>query len=351
MDVVADDVSGRSSRPGAPRTQQAVTIYDIARATGLSPSTVSRGLTKPGRLNVNTQERIQAAAAELGYRINPIARALNTGKTGTVALILSDITNPVFFDLVRGVEKGTAESGSTLVLAETRGQVERELESTERLLPAVDGFVLVASRMDEELIGKLAARKPVVLVNRSAAGVPSLTTNFTTGTAAAIEFLADLGHKSIAFLSADDTPWISGPRWEDILRNAPLRGMKVVEIAGASATIAAAEASLPRVLASGVTAVHTFNDLMAIGLLQACRRAGVVVPDELSIIGFDDIFGATFTSPPLTTIRAPLGKLGYAAVRRLLAWHDRDDQEHDLPSSLPSELVVRESTGRAAVHG
>jgi len=346
---VAGDVSGARAHPNTPRVHGAVTIYDIARVTGLSPSTVSRGLSKPGRLNATTQERIRQAAADLGYRTNPMARALNTGKTGTVALILPNITNPVFFDLIRGVEKGTAEAGFTLVLAETRGRAERETETTERLLPTVDGFILVASRMDEGQVRELAARKPVVMANRPVPGVPGISTDYTTGTAAALQLLADQGHESIAFLSAEDTPWISRARWENILTNAPSRGMKVVEIAASSATIEAAGASLPRVLASGVTAVHTFNDLMAIGLLQACRSAGVVVPDELSIIGFDDIFGATFTSPPLTTIRAPLGTLGYAAVRHLLSLQDPNEEHEQLRSSLPTELVVRDSVARPAV--
>src|SRR6478609_4383204 len=138
------------------------TIYDVAKATGVSPSTVSRALNKPGRLKEATERRIRDAAEQLGYRINPMARALPTGKTGTIALLVSDITNPVYFDVVRGAERVASENGLTLVFAESQESPELELATAQRLQTSVDGLFLVASRLDDERIVELAAAKPLV---------------------------------------------------------------------------------------------------------------------------------------------------------------------------------------------
>ncbi|GAA2334606.1 LacI family DNA-binding transcriptional regulator [Dactylosporangium salmoneum] len=313
------------------------TIYDIARELGVSPSTVSRALHKPGRTNAKTEARIRATAEALGYRINPLARALPTGRTGTLGLILSDITNPVWFDLIRGAERVTAEHGRTLVLAESQESPELERHTAERLVPSVDGFVLVASRLPDAEIRALAGRKPLVVVNRRVSGVDCLVPDVAPGLRAALDHLAAAGHRSLAFLSGPATSWMSRTRWDIALDEAPARGLSIVEIGPGAPTTAGGAAALRRVLASGASAVLAYNDLMAIGLLRACRDAGVAVPGRLSIIGFDDIFGSDFTSPPIATIRSPVGALGGDAVRRLIG-------AQDAPPPLATEFVPRGST-------
>jgi LacI family transcriptional regulator len=322
------------------------TIYDIARELGVSASTVSRALHKPGRVSAQTAERIRATADALGYRINPMARALPTGRSGTLALVLSDITNPVYFDLVRGAERVATAEGSSLVLAESQESASAELEAARRLQVAADGLMLVSSRLDDADVRSLAAGKPLVLVNRLVDGVPGLVPDVGPGIRAALDHLHELGHRSLVYLSGPAQSWMSRTRWELLLDEAVRRGMSIVEIGPGSPTMAGGEESLRRVLASGATAVLAFNDLMAIGLLQACRAEGVPVPGRLSVVGFDDIFGSALTTPSITTVRSPLGELGAAAVRRLAAEIDGDEAgEHAL---LATELVVRESTARAA---
>lgn len=319
------------------------TIYDIAQAAGVDASTVSRALNKPGRINVHTEARIRAAAAELGYQGNPMARALPTGKTRTLALILSDLTNPVYFTLLRAAEQTAAAAGYTLVLAESQDSSEMESGISQTIVPAVDGLVLVGSRLDDEQVRSLAQRKPVVVVNRSLEELESVVPDVAPGIAAAVAHLADLGHKSVAYLGGPANAWMSRRRWDEIFEQAVAHGMSVVEIGPNAPTREAGRDAMKRVIASGTTAVIAYNDLMAIGLLDAAKQDGLEVPGRLSIIGFDDIFGADFTSPPLTTVSTELSGAGAEAVRRLLA--AIDSKERSAGTDLTTSLVVRESTG------
>lgn len=336
-----DDGEVVARRPQA-NSRPRATIYDIARETGVSPSTVSRALNNPGRISVATETRIRDAAESLGYRLNPMARALPTGRTGTLALLVSDITNPVFFPVIRSAERIASDKGVMLVLAETRESAEIELATAERLQPSVDGIMLVASRLTDEQIKTLDAGKPVVAVNRYVDGTPSVFPDIDSGVDAALDHLAQLGHKSLGYLSAPSALWINRGRWDNVFDKAVARGLSIVEIGPGAPTMEGGAQLVDRVLASGVTAVHTFNDLMAIGLIRACQERRIDLPRELSVVGFDDIFGADLITPALTTIRSPMEEIGAASVRRLLA---EVNSEPLTTVELPqTEFILRKST-------
>jgi len=342
-----DDPQGKLAEETPARAggrRLAPTIYDVARAVGVNASTVSRALNKPGRVNRATEQRVRAVALELGYRINPMARALPTGRTDTLAILISDITNPVYFDLVRGAERAIAATGQTLVYAESQESGEVELATAGRLQSAVDGLLLVASRLRDDEISRLAATKPVVLANRAVPDLPSITPDVTMGVAQAMGHLADLGHRSIGYLAGPAVSWMNRTRWSSIFGSARARGLSIAMFTAGRPTIEGGEHALPKIIASGVTAVITYNDLMALGLLRACRTAGVTVPGRLSVVGFDDIFGADLTTPSLTTVRSPLAAIGEAAVHRLVAEVRGEHRVDDMPG-LTTTLIVRESTG------
>ncbi len=321
----------------------AATIYDVARLSGVSPSTVSRALNKPGRISAKTESRIREVAAAMGYQLNPMARALPTGRTHTLALMLSDITNPVFFDVIRGAERVAASLGYTLVLAESQESADREAETAQRLLNSVDGLILVSSRLETDMIRTLEQRRPVMLVNRKVPGVPSAVPDVRPGIVAALDELVRLGHRSLAFVPGPTSSWMSGLRERTVAREAAARDIAVRVVGTREPTVTGGEASFDAVQRSGVTAVLAFNDLMAIGLLRACRSANVRVPQDLSLIGFDDIFGSDFTSPAITTIRSPLGDAGEEAARRLVALIDDGPGARGAP--LRTQLVWRDSVG------
>ncbi len=325
------------------------TIYDIADLAGVSPSTVSRALSKPGRISAKTEERIREAAARLNFRVNPMARALHTGRSHTLALVVADITNPVVFGIVRGAEQAASAAGYTLVIAESQESGEAEAEAVERLIPSVDGVILATTRLADDRIADIAARKPLVLINRVVDGVDGVLPDVDRGVSELMEHLSGLGHRSIAYLSGPESSWISSRRWERMLDAAETRGIALVEIGPNSPTIDGGRDALRRVLAARPTAVVAFNDLLAIGLMQAAAARGVAVPDAISVAGFDDIFGSELIVPPLTTVRTQLVEAGQRAVQRVLRRLEVPTDEPADDEPLQTGLIVRGSTGPAAV--
>jgi LacI family transcriptional regulator len=329
------------------RVDAVPTIYDVAELAGVNPSTVSRALNMPGRISAATQERVLDAANRLNYRTNPAARALLTGRTSTLGIVVADITNPVFFPIARGAEREAAEHGYTLVIAESQESRQVEAETVERLMRSTDALILGMTRLSDAQIQQLAGQKPLALVNRHLAGVTSVVPELGPGIDEALAHLAGLGHSTVAYLSGPRESWMSFARWKVIEARAAQRGLAVKIIESGDPTVEGGRRALPKVIASGVTAVLAYNDLQAIGLLTATREADWEVPGRLSVVGFDDIFGADFTSPPLTTVRTPLAQLGALAVRRVLGLLDnREVDAEDQRRPLVTELVLRGSTGR-----
>lgn len=333
----------------ANRRGSAATIYDIAKLSGFNPSTVSRALTTPGRINAKTEAKIKAAAKELNYQVNPFARALPTGRTKMLALMIADITNPVFFNVVRGAEAAAAIDGYTLVIAESQESSSREAEALQRITPAVDGVLLVTTRLSDEEIQEADKQKPVVLINRKVPQVTDVVPSNEKAISAAITHLAELGHKHIAFLSGPRASWMNTERWTNLMKNAVKAGMTIVEVGPNEPTLEAGRLSVDRIKAAGVTAVVTYNDIMGIGLLREAVARGIRVPEDLSIIGFDNVFGSDFTSPPLTTIRLDLERTGYDGVKALLSLLANEDlTAADIPApEHEASLLVRGSTTKA----
>ncbi|SFN98327.1 LacI family DNA-binding transcriptional regulator [Mycetocola miduiensis] len=347
-DAVAAEPALTSRARGPRGGKSAPTIYDVARLAGVNPSTVSRALSQPGRINIKTAERIHAAAKELNYRLNPMARALPTGRTNTLGLLLADITNPMIFGIVRGAEHAAAQQGYTLVIAESQESGEIEASTAERIQPSVDGLILGTTRLSDERIQRLADSKTLVLINRDGQGVSSILPDVSPGIEEAVAYLASFGHTSIAYLSGPANSWMRATCWSALLENALSHGMSIAEIGPGVPTLDGGRAALARVLAAGVTAVVAYNDLMAIGLLRAAAEQGIEVPGRLSVIGFDDIFGSDFTSPALTTVRTPLALAGERAVS--LALEILGAENAPAPGddeAIVTSLIVRGSTGPA----
>lgn len=341
-------MTGRDPASSHSRHQReaATTIYDVAREAGVATSTVSRAFTNPARVSVRTREHVVAVAERLDYRPNPLARALPSGRTSTIALLIPDITNPFFFGLIRGAGRQARAAGLTVVLADTEETPEREIHDVERLTRAVDGFVLASSRLSGAQIGDLASRRPLTLVNRTVDGIPSVTVDTADGTRQIIEHLASLGHRVIAYLSGPRNSWSNTVRWRALQTATRRMGMSATRLGPFAPQVASGAPAADAAIGSGATAVVAFNDLIAIGALRRFAERGLRVPTDISVVGYDDVFGADFCSPALTTLAAPIEDAGRSAVDLLL---ERVNVQtgHSVRRQivLASQLRIRDSTG------
>jgi LacI family transcriptional regulator len=341
------DRSRPKRRNGASRG--VVTIFDVASAVGVATSTVSRALTQPGRVSEALRRRVATAAAELGYFPNPQARSLTSGRTQSIALLVSDVTNPYFFDLIRGTQATAKTRGYRHMLVNTENtEASTELEemALAELPASVDGIVLTGSRLTDQQILKAAKRFPIVVVNREIDGVPSVVVDTSKGVEAALEYLVSLGHERIAFLAGPSWSWSSKRRWEAL--QAASRRLKVecIHIGPRSGATQSGAAAADAAIHHGVTASLFFNDMLAIRALKRFAERGVSVPGDMSVVGCDDIFGADFCNPPLTTLTSPIDQVGRIAtdmlLTRLLGLPLASERQR-----IAAHLTIRDSTGTA----
>jgi DNA-binding LacI/PurR family transcriptional regulator len=344
-DVVPDgegDERPGGRAPGARRTS--VTIYDVARLAGVAPSTVSRAFARPGRVNADTAARIRSAAAELGYRVNPLARALSTSRTHMLALMISDVTNPFYAELIRGAQIAASEVDYTVVLVDARESQLLERETLERVLPAVEGVVIGSSRMSDSTLQMIGKQRPMIVLNRHLVGIPSVVTDNARGMRRAVEHLGELGHEHLTYVAGPEASWADGMRWR-AMREAGLELNLHTRRAGPVApTVEGGRTAARAMLDNPPTAVVAYNDLVAIGVMLAFAAAGVRVPQDVSVIGFDNILPAELVSPGLTTVAAPVRTMGTTAVKNVLALIRGALPRSDEAFVLPTRLVVRSST-------
>lgn len=325
------------------------TIYDVAREAGVAASTVSRALNNPRRVNPATREHVLAVAERLGYRPDPLATALQSGHKATVAMLVPDITNPHFFGTIRGAEKRASEAGLTFILANTEESADNERNQIERLSRSVDGFVLAASRMREATTRELAREYNLALVNRQVEGLPSAVVDNGAGSRQIVEHLASLGHRSLVYLSGPHRSWPAAQRWRALRAAAEAHGLAARRLGPFPPRVEGGGVAADAGLGAGATALVAHNDLLAIGVLRRLAERGVPVPEQVSVVGYDDIFGADLCVPALTTVAGPHEEAGRAAVE-LLTRKGSLSRSQPAPQQvvLPSHLVIRRSTGPAA---
>lgn len=322
------------------------TIRDIAERAGVAISTVSRALSNPQRVNVRTRERIERIASELGYVPNTQARGLTSGRTGAVALLVPDVTNPFYFGIIRGTQFQLKAAGYTQVLVDTEESADVELHALKQMRRSVDGFILAASRLTDQQLTEAVSRHPLVTINRPAADAPTVLLDTPEAMVQAIEHLASLGHRSVAYVSGPTGSWSSHRRWRAIKEACAKRDLSASRIGPYPPKTSSGAVAADAALRTEATAFIAFNDLLAIGMLQRFKARGVRVPEDKSLIGCDDIFGADFCNPPLTTVASPIEQAGRVAVSMLLSQIDplRGHTARHL-TVLSTHLQIRASTG------
>jgi DNA-binding LacI/PurR family transcriptional regulator len=324
----------------------APTIHTVAAAAGVATSTVSRALSNPNRVSAATRLRVEQVARELGYV--PHARASASMRTRAVAVVVADIANPFYFDLIRGAGRQlrAAAYSQLLVDAEESGDLEADL--IERMRPQFDGLILAASRLSDRAITKLAERVPIVIINRTVPRVPSVVVDTAFGMTLALEHLVSLGHREIAYVAGPDRSWANALRWRALTTAGERHGVSLSRVGPFGPHRAMGSAAADAVLNSGATACIAYNDLLAIGMLERFGERGVSVPGDMSVVGCDDIFGADFCNPTLTTVTAPIDQAGRVAATLLLAALESPGSSRREGVVLPTHLTVRNSTGAPA---
>jgi DNA-binding LacI/PurR family transcriptional regulator len=336
---------------GFPRPRP--TIYDVARLAGVSTATVSRALNGTGQIAPATREAIEAAVAQLGYSPNTIARSLVTNTTQTIALLLPDITNPFYAALVGGIQASALSRNHTMLLCTTEGNPERE-EQYLNLLRAkrvdgalVDGLVLPSDRIARFVKDGF----PIVCLDRDidSSSIPLVQVDNRVGGFLATEHLLSLGHRRIAHVTGAPALRISDERLEGYLEAHADAGLvpDPALVAEGAFTEEGGYRAAQTLLESSVkfTAVFAANDLSAIGVVTAVAESGGRVPDDVSVVGFDDIRLAAYTSPPLTTVRQPATEIAQRATELLMDLTEGKQVEVKR-HLLEPELIVRESSGR-----
>src|SRR3712207_1970939 len=247
-----------SGRSGGRGTREA-TIYDVARAAGVAPSTVSRAFSRPGRVNAGTAERIRQVADQLGYRANPLARALSTARSHMIALVVSDVANPFYSEIIRGAQSTAAQAGYTLVLTDAQESDRVERASLERALPVVDGVVLGGSRMSDSAIRMIAKQKPVVVLNRGVVDVPCVVPDNAGGIQRAVQHLSKLGHDSLTYVAGPEASWADGMRWRSVQDAAADLQLKVRRVGPFSPDVPGGVRAAEELTAALPTAVIGYN--------------------------------------------------------------------------------------------
>lgn len=327
-----------------------VTVLDVAREAGVSPSTVSRILNGTARVTSDKRSAVEEAIRKLDFRPNLFARSLKTGTTMTIGILTQDVESPFYGRAMKGIEAGLAGTGYAPIMVSGHWNAAEESERV-RLLMArrIDGLVILTGHLDDRQIAGFARHQPIVVTGRQleAPQVRAFTLDQEAGGHLATRHLLNLGHRRIAHIAGpsdhtDATDRRAG--YERALREAGIAAVPELVVQG-DFMESGGLLAMNRLLDSGqtFTAVFAANDQTAFGARMALYRRGVRVPDDVSIVGVDDLPATAYATPPMTTVRQPIYEIGLAAAHALLTMLGHAMPAVDVP---PLELIVRETTRR-----
>ena len=336
----------------------ALTLEEVARLAGVSRSTVSRVINDHPSVRAETRRRVWEAIRESGYRPHAVARSLVTKRTHIVGMVIPEVvthlfTDPFFPILLRAATAACNEQGYQLMLSLFSSSADRQ-EIYQRLVrnAYLDGVIVASAALEDPLISDLQRDGvPFVCVGRSPdERVHSVDVDNIGGTQMAVDHLIRLGHRRIGMVTGRPDMTAGQDRLEGYRRALSAHGMPVEPelIVEGDFTEASGKAGIQRLLPAEPSAVFMASDTMAVGALKALRQAGRRVPQDISLVSFDDIPVASATEPPLTTVRQPIGRMAALAVEALL---DLIEQPGSGPRRivLPTELVIRESCSKKEV--
>lgn len=336
---------------------KAISIKKIAHLAQVSHSTVSRALRNNPRISAETAQRIQRIAAQHGYHPSLAARSLVTRRTQTIGCVVTSIADPFVAGVVTGVEEVANRHGYSVFLANSKGDAKRELDVVRVFREhRVDGILVAASRLGSEYVPHLRQLQiPIVLINNLQPGdfINSVTIDNLEAARVMVRHLVELGHREIAYIGDESGDQSNRERLAGYCQTLQDAGiaMRSDFVVEAAAGPEGGERQMEHLLSlpARPSAVFCYDDLIALGALKAIRRAKLSAPADISVVGFDDIFVASYTDPPLTTMRQPMTAMGRRAMGILIELLSRPFEETRTENwhvKVSGELVVRESTAR-----
>ena len=329
-------------------------VKDVARSAGVSLGTVSNVMNRPEVVSPSTRERVERAMAELGFVRNESARQLRAGTSRTLAYVMLDGSNPFFHDVAQGIELAAEDADLSLFICNSNGRAEREEVHLDRLMQQrVQGILITPVHPEAPYLAEISRRGvPMVIVDRVGVGGEfcSVAVYDVLGGRIAVEHLAEQGHTRVAVVGGPESIGQVRERLEgarQIWAELGLPAEDLIYLPTAALTVAEGRSAGERLAGIPVrrrpTAAFCANDLLALGLLQQSIGAGLRVPEELAIVGFDDIEFAAAAAVPLTSVRQPRQELGRAAAALVIDEATNPDHVHQQPLFVP-ELVARAST-------
>ena len=326
---------------------KAVTIHDIARDAGVSPSTVSRVLNGNVPVAPQKREAVLAVVQKLQYRPNVIAQGLARGRTGAIGVMTQSIASPFYGEILRGIEQGLAGSAYHPVFASGNWHTEEELTALDLLSGRrVDGLIVLPGVIPDDRLRRAAEELPLVVIGRSITGIERqcLRVDDILAAQQATSYLIDLGHRRIAHIAGPALHQDAADRRAGYARALAAAALPLDEhlIVTGDYTEQSGLLALQSLFSRGVmfTAIFVANDQMAYGARLGLYRRGIRVPDDISLVGFDDLLSSAYTTPPLTTVRQPVFEMGRTAAQAILDL--LEERPIDLPS-FTTQLIIRES--------
>ena len=339
-----------------------VSIKEVAQLAGVSIATVSRCINKPEKVTEKTRLKVEDAIAQTGYSPNTLAQSFRRGRTNLVMVVLPSVGDPFFERVMRGIRSEARANGSSIVVQEARPNVMTADEIGALLVSRqTDGIILLASMSPfgtEVLSARNRGRLPIVIgcetVSPELVGLPSVQVDNVAAAREATNYLIEQGHERIAMIYGHASSLLTRDRELGYRAAMQEAGLAIEDgwVVEGRMTIAGARGSTLGLLghARRPTAVFCANDEMAIGALHEIRAAGLEIPADISVIGFDDVRYAEVTVPPLTTISQPAVEIGKRAMDRLCRRIEHDNQGAGEPEIVPHKLVIRESVGPPPRH-
>ncbi|WP_233804836.1 LacI family DNA-binding transcriptional regulator [Paraburkholderia sp. HP33-1] len=328
--------------------KKGATIRDVAAAAGVSVATVSKYMNGTQRFTPAVEARLKATIEQLGYRSNPLARSMITGRTRTIGLAILDIRNPHFTNIVKGANRVALQHDYTLLLVDTEESQEREKTLIESLAQRVDGMIVSSRMPDDSLQWLLEIGKPVVLFGRNSRfPISSVGTDSNLAAYMLANHLVKLGHKRIAYLGFGRSRW-NDERIRGIRSCLDEHGLPLHIHDAQSPSAAAGERACSGLMLGPKRpdAVICYNDLIALGFIKEARELGFSLPRDVSVAGFDNVPYGEYASPALTSVDFQSEKMGELAMTKLIDKLHGKGEESASYSMLDPHLVVRESTLR-----